>query len=75
MAETKDVNLSHTAAPDLLRVNVDPERIEQAIFNLLENAVRHTPAGGVVSIQCSVASKQSSVIISDNWSNKLFLAY
>ncbi len=59
LAKVKDVNLINAAAPDLPVVNVDPERIEQALFNLLENAVRHTPAGGLVSVQSSVISDQS----------------
>ncbi len=31
-------------------VEVDPERIEQALRNLLENAIRHTTHGGIVRI-------------------------
>ncbi len=50
IAKGKGVNLINTAAPDLPMVNVDPNRIEQALFNLLENAVRHTHTGGLVSV-------------------------
>lgn len=58
LANAKSVILSHTAAPNLLPVSLDPELIEQALLNLLENAIRHTPAGGVVSIQCTVNGEQ-----------------
>lgn len=34
--------------PDLPSALVDPDRLEQAVRNLLANAVRHTPPGGVV---------------------------
>ena len=37
------------------RVNVDPERVEQALRNLLENAVRHTPTGGMVHVAATRA--------------------
>jgi len=36
-----------TATPD---VSVDPDRIEEVLGNLLDNALRHTPAGGSVTI-------------------------
>ena len=58
LAKTKNVTLSNLSAPDLPLIHVDPERIEQTLFNLLENAVRHTPAGGVISIQSSVSINQ-----------------
>ena len=33
-------------APDLT-ADGDPERVHQVVANLLENAVRHTPRGGI----------------------------
>lgn len=35
------------------RVLVDPDRIGQVLTNLLDNALRHTPMGGVVTLDCS----------------------
>lgn len=34
------------------RVNVDPDRIGQALGNLIDNALRHTPVGGSVTVSC-----------------------
>ena len=61
-AEEKGISLSVEAAPDLPEVEVDPDRMAQVLGNLLTNALRYTPAGGRVSMQCSVISNQSSVI-------------
>jgi signal transduction histidine kinase len=62
LARDKAVTLINELPDDLPAVNVDPERMGQVLVNLLDNAVRYTPAGGLVSIQCSVISHQSSVI-------------
>ena len=37
----------------LPRLNIDRVRIEQVVGNLIDNAIRHTPAGGRVSISIS----------------------
>ncbi|HJW84800.1 MAG TPA: ATP-binding protein [Anaerolineae bacterium] len=49
----------------------DADRLKQVFFNLVDNALRHTPAGGVISIQSTVVSGQSSAthvqLITDYW--------
>ncbi len=59
-AEKRKINLSVTAEPDLPHIHVDPDRIMQVLGNLVSNAIRHTPGGGDIRIQCSVASDQTS---------------
>ena len=41
-------------------LSLDAQRIEQILHNLLDNALRYTPEGGVISVQSSVVSDQSS---------------
>lgn len=36
--------------PDLPKISIDPMRIRQVFFNLLSNALRHTPDGGKITI-------------------------
>jgi len=59
-AQGVEIILSPMAAPTTL--SIDPQRIEQIINNLLSNALRYTPEGGVISVQCSVNSGQSLLI-------------
>jgi signal transduction histidine kinase len=51
--------------PELPLVDVDPVRIREVIANLLSNAVRHSRAGGVVSIGAAVVSDRLTVTITD----------
>jgi signal transduction histidine kinase/PAS domain-containing protein len=46
-AESKGVRLEVQVAPDMPPVFVDPDRLQQIVFNLVANAVKFTPAGTV----------------------------
>jgi len=48
--DAKGVTLATDTAPRSGRVEADPERMEQVLGNLLDNALRHTPAGGTVTL-------------------------
>lgn len=43
----------------------DPDRLQQAVGNLLSNAARYTPAGGRIEIRCSAQADQAVIEISD----------
>ncbi len=51
--EAKGVRLLLEPPPDV-SVDADPERLAQVLSNVLTNALRHTPAGGAVSLAASV---------------------
>jgi two-component system, OmpR family, sensor histidine kinase BaeS len=65
LAEAKDVKLSNLSAPNLPFVHIDSERIEQALFNLLENSIRHTPAEGMISLQSSLTDHRLLLTVKD----------
>lgn len=46
-------------------VEVDPNRIGQVLGNLLTNALRHTPAGGQVTLRARSESDEVAIIVSD----------
>ncbi|MGH9834649.1 MAG: PAS domain-containing sensor histidine kinase [Blastocatellia bacterium] len=51
MAERKGVELYAHLAPDEGRINGDPARLQQIVWNLLTNAIKFTPQGGRVELE------------------------
>ena len=50
-AETQGVEIAVAGESALPPVNVDVDRVGQVLRNLLANALRHTPAGGRITLQ------------------------
>ena len=49
-AESRGIRLKAEVEPGLPVVQADPDRMAQVLVNLLGNAMRHTPDGGVVAV-------------------------
>jgi signal transduction histidine kinase len=67
-AEQKGVHLTVTAPPDLPRVDVDPERMQQVLGNLVSNALRYTPAGGEIALSGNVEDGKVTLQVQDSGS-------
>jgi signal transduction histidine kinase len=50
---------------DATTLTVDPDRIGQVLGNLLDNALRHTPPGGNVTISCRQAADGVEYAVAD----------
>lgn len=52
-AEERGVRLAHEVLPSAEEVEVDAERMQLVLSNLVGNGIRHTPEGGEVSVRVS----------------------
>jgi signal transduction histidine kinase len=61
----KELRLDVAIPADLPEIEGDPERISQVVRNLLNNAMRHTPTGGTLSITATLKDAEIWIAISD----------
>jgi len=64
-AEQDSISIAEDVAEDLLIVNVDPQRLSQVLGNLLDNAVRHSPQGGTITVRAANAGAGVQVDVTD----------
>jgi signal transduction histidine kinase len=67
-AQARGVELNGSVAPGVGAAMIAPQKIERVLYNLVGNAIRHTPAGGSVTI--SVTPLQEQLGLSD-WGLRL----
>jgi len=65
-AHQLEVGLHVTSDKNLPPVNVDPERLAQVLGNLVSNALRHTPAGGQISLAAAQRGNNVQLTVQDN---------
>jgi signal transduction histidine kinase len=65
LAEHQGVALRGSATPEVDPVPMDVKEIGRVLNNLLDNALRHTPAGGTVQVTTSASPSNLQVEISD----------
>jgi two-component system sensor histidine kinase BaeS len=65
-AQETSVTIRIHVDPQADQVVADPDRIEQAIENLVANALRHTPSGGTITLNAAQADGMATLSVSDS---------
>ena len=64
-AGQKGIKLNVDLAAEPLTVNADPVRIQQIVWNLVNNAVKFTPKGGRVSVNLNRDDDHATLLVED----------
>jgi signal transduction histidine kinase len=65
-AEQKGVEMTLLESEDSPEIKVDPDRMMQVLSNLLDNALRHTPAGGNIQLKVEKVQSWVDLIVVDS---------
>jgi two-component system sensor histidine kinase BaeS len=65
LADERGVVLRADVPKGLPRIDADPDRLRQIVQNLVENAVRYTPAGGEIQVSMQADDADVRLVVSD----------
>lgn len=64
-AKAKQIGIKIEADSEIAFIEGDPLRLEQIVWNLLNNAVKFTPVGGTIFVQLSQESDETVLTVED----------
>jgi signal transduction histidine kinase len=65
-AAVKQTTITNSIAPDPPAVRADAQRLHQVFVNLLDNAIKYTPAGSQVTVFARTTGAEIEVTVADN---------
>jgi signal transduction histidine kinase len=66
--EVRGVQVVAELSGEPVEANANPEKVQRVLFNLIQNAIRHTPADGSVTVRACNLNGQVAVEVEDNGS-------
>ncbi len=64
-AEAKGVRVTATLPSELAATRANPEKLQRVLFNLIQNAIRHTPADGSVVVRAEPSARGVEIEVAD----------
>jgi two-component system sensor histidine kinase ResE len=68
LAKDNGIYLNLEMESNISSFSFDPDRIEQVLTNLIDNAIRHTPKGGSVILKVALGEKGLQIEVTDSGS-------
>jgi signal transduction histidine kinase len=65
-AAARGVSLATELPPDELLARANAEKVQRVLFNLIQNAIRHTPADGSVTVRARTSADGVEVEVADD---------
>ena len=65
-AEARGVNLAAELPAHEVLARANPEKVQRVLFNLIQNAIRHTPADGSVTVRARSVGSGVEIEVADN---------
>jgi signal transduction histidine kinase len=65
-ARKQNINLEFDCPHDLGTLTADERRLKQALFNVISNAVKFTPAGGTIRLSAGRDNGEVTLVVADN---------
>jgi signal transduction histidine kinase len=62
------ISLNGSMPPDIDTVRIAPDKIQRVLYNLLDNALNHTPPGGEITIRVSRLDKAIQIAVCNSGS-------
>jgi signal transduction histidine kinase len=70
-AARRGITLASALSPEVGPVSADVDRLRQVLYNLITNALKFTPAGGLIEIGCQCAGHDAMLTVRDTGSGIL----
>jgi PAS domain S-box-containing protein len=65
-ADAKHIRVQTILDPRAAPISGDPDRLQQIVWNLVSNAVKFTPKGGLVQVRLARVNSHVEIVVSDN---------
>jgi signal transduction histidine kinase/ActR/RegA family two-component response regulator len=65
-AAAKQIELTREIPGSLPQIEGDPKRLQQVLGNIVSNAIKFTPQGGSISVQCSIDGETITIDVRDS---------